>query len=192
MEPASPPIEASAPAHDVAVVSAFLEQSREMARWHVARSETFERRAGVLLGFASVVLTLIGVAGKLVTDNVVGADIKKAMLIGLAAAGGGFVVSGFFALQAMRTKLVAYADRRQIVDQWTAYRDDPNLTEVQARGLFVNQLLAAEDGTSVVQSLQDEATERSTQLDRARQAFAVGFGFTAAVGAALIAEVWTH
>jgi hypothetical protein len=161
-----------------------------MMRWHVARADTFERRAGVLLGFSgTVVAVVIGVGQGTFADRH-----PPGWAVGLLVASVvAFLVAGAWALMVLLVRTVRYPDLGQVEEEWREAKGEGEMGPLpagEAIALVVNQLLdegqtkdkSGKVTDSALQSFNQDAETRAARLKVSTAAFAAGVGLLAAVG----------
>jgi hypothetical protein len=159
---------------------AFLDQARRIADWQWKRSESFERKAGAVLAFVGIILTLqtAVVRSIIVVPKTVFA---WAAFILLALSAVGLVVA---ALQSVKV-LIPHTYRgpgiEQLRKQWERYNVDGHLSAEGVVGLFADQLLRESEEKAPVQSLYDDAKDRGEHFSSAIKALRASIIFIALV-----------
>src|SRR2546426_5231706 len=139
--------EEKSPSHDAATVQAFLEQARALADWHRQRADGFESKAGILIGFSGVILTLLTLTVRPI-DNVHGCW-RTTLVMFVVAAAASFLLSSVAAVVVIKPREYRYASRAQLRREWENYRDHLGLSPAQVLGMLADQLICAEDKSPI-------------------------------------------
>lgn len=150
--PEAPALEETVPQEQDAdirlLVEAFLNQARDVAAWHRARIDAFERKAGVLLSAALVAFALM----LTLIRPVLRFDAPPwfpGLLVAAAAALGVGAVASAVCMAVMRS---TYVDATQLSDEWRKlvpgdevdaleHDDEPELTPATALAISVQAML---------------------------------------------------
>jgi hypothetical protein len=187
--PASAPTEGGS-RYSAAALDAFLEHARAMAAWHEARAGAFERKASTLLGFIGVILVLLpGLRTPIAKAH---GDRMRMVLVALA-----ILAAVLLALAALSAAMVlkprGYTEPslKQLRSEWTAYAKEgrAHRTPEHLTGLFVDQLVYRADvELSPLETLRNDARERSVWMERATWLVLFGVLTLAALTSALLVE----
>lgn len=172
--------------HDVGSVQAFLDQGRALADWHRQRADGFESKAGTLLGFSGVILTLLTLTAPPISD--VRGFWRTLLVILVVLSAASFLVAAVAAVAALRPREYRYAARTQLRREWEAYRDGAGRTTVQILGMLADQLICAGE-QSPIDTLAEDALGRGKAVRVSVYSLLVGLALLTAVASILAIEV---
>jgi len=142
---------------------AFLEQARWIADWQWRRGQTFEAKAGPILGFVGIILSLqIAILRSVITVPKTGFAWTTAILFTISALG--LVISALACLMVLKPRKYQNAKIDQIREQWTQYVAHGHLSSEGVLFVFADQLLRGTGQREPVKGLRDDADTRSTWM----------------------------
>lgn len=166
---------------------AFLDQAKWVVDWQWRRSESFERKAGAVLGFVGILVTLqTAVVRSIIT-------VPRTPLTWVAL--GFLAFSGAFLIMAVVQSVAALGvgkyragNMDQLRREWEQYNGVGHLSDEGVIGLFADQLIREGQGEkSPIQSLHDDAEKRGEHFGRAVRA--LGYSIILMVFVLMVAAV---
>jgi hypothetical protein len=148
---------------ELAGFQAFLDQARWLAEWQWRRGEAFERKAGALLAFVGIILTLqTVVARSLITvPKTLFAWTTAALLIVSAVA---LFVAAVACLFVLKLRKYEMPSIEQLRKQWTQYAAQGHLSPEGVTGLLADQLLRGSGSLAPVEGLRKDADDRGGRM----------------------------
>lgn len=158
--------------HELAGYEAYLREAVRTAEWQWRRAESFERRAGVVLGFAGVVLPLLVIPYEATAGATGWLQTAASMLI--AAAAVLLLGSAVASASALLGRRYQAPELAQLRDHWVAFKTEGAQGPRQIVGLFAERLIIGGGGKSPLETLRDDASVRGRRLAWAVRLLAAG------------------
>jgi hypothetical protein len=148
---------------ELAGFQAFLDQARWLAEWQWRRGEAFERKAGALLAFVGIILTLqTAVARSLITvPKTLFAWTTAALLIISAVA---LFVAAVACLFVLKLRKYEMPSIEQLRKQWMQYAAQGHLSPEGVTGLLADQLLCGSGSLAPLEGLRKDADDRGDRM----------------------------
>jgi hypothetical protein len=144
----------------VETLQVFLDQARSLAVWHRDQADAFESKAGTVMGFTGVILTLLTLAGAPIAD-VENHAWRTALVVLVIAAAVCFLVTAVASIMALRVREYRFASAAQLQREWVKFYDGKPLGQAEAVATFADQLIRGSEGHKApIESLSDDARTR--------------------------------
>ena len=152
---------------DLAAFQAFLDQARWVADWQVRRTESFERKAGAVVAFAGVILTLQTVVVRSII-SVPRTVLAGVIFVLLVLSAGHLVAAALQSIKVLATREYRGPNLEQLRSEWAQYKADGHMSPEGTVQLLADQLLKESAGKAApVQSLHDDAKDRGEHFSSA-------------------------
>jgi hypothetical protein len=148
---------------------AFLEQAHWAAEWQWRRGESFERKAGAVLAFVGILVTLqTGIMDSIIT--VPRTALTWAMFVLLTLSAGGLAWATVESVLVLMSRKYRGPRLEQLQREWETYNTRGHLSPQGVVGLFADQLLRDSGGSAPILSLYEDADKRGKHFSRAIRA----------------------